>query len=137
VRAALAQRGDPAGPVTPSFLAQEPNALGFSLPVGATFARRHHIRMWSTDVQTSDGEPVWLATASYDRGFELAPSTFLPTHQIAPDIDTERAFVVASLQSAGTVAQQQTIQLVPAESGRNFDGDPFVTDGRSVILYLS
>jgi membrane-associated phospholipid phosphatase len=136
LRAALTQRGDPAGPVTPSFLAEQPNALGFSLPVGATFAQRHHLRIWSTDVQTSDGKPVWLATASYDRGFELAPSTFLPTHQIAPDIDTERAFVVAGLQNAGAVVQQQTIQLVPAESGHNFDGDPFFTDGRSVILYL-
>jgi hypothetical protein len=104
--------------------------------MGATFAERHHIRIWTTDVQTSAGAPVWLATASFDRGFELAPSTFLPTHQIAPDIDTERAFVVATLQSAGTVARQETIQLVPPESGHNFDGDPFFTDGRTVILDL-
>jgi hypothetical protein len=137
LRAALTQRSDPTGPVTPSFLAEQPNALGFSLPVGATFAERHHIRLWRTDVQTSDGQPVWLATASYDKGFELAPSTGLPTHQIAPDIDTERAFIVNSLQGAGAVAQAQTIQLVPPEKGYNFDGDPFITDGQAVILYLS
>ncbi len=137
LRAALTHRGDPAGPVTPSFLAEQPNALGFSLPVGETFAQRHHIRIWSTIVQTSAGEPVWLATASFDRGLELAPTTFLPTHQIAPDIDTERAFIVSSLQGAGAVARQQTIQLVPRESGYNFDGDPFHTDGQTVILYLS
>lgn len=136
VRAALTHTSDPAGPVTPSFLAEQPNALAFSLPVGTTFAQRHHIRIWTTDVQTSAGESVWLATASYDEGFELAPSTFLPTHRIAPRVDVERAFVVSSLQGAGAVAQQQMIQLVPAESGHNFDGDPFYTDGQAVVLYL-
>jgi undecaprenyl-diphosphatase len=135
--ASITHRSDPAGPVTPSFLADEPNALAFSLPVGKTFAQRHHIRLWTTQVATSAGQPVWLATASFDRGFELAPSTGLPTHQIDPNIDTERAFVVMSLQRSGFVTTTQTIQLVPSESGRNFDGDPFHTDGRAVILQLS
>ena len=31
----------------------------------------------------------------------------------------------------------QTIQLVPPESGFNFDGDPFHTDGQTVILDLT
>jgi undecaprenyl-diphosphatase len=137
VAAALTHRSDPAGPVTPSFLAEQPNQLAFSLPVGATFAERHHIRLWSTAVQTSAGQPLWLATASFDKGFELAPSTGLPTHQIDPDIDTERAFVVTSLQGSGLVSSTQTLQLVPPASGHNFDGDPFHTDGQAVILYLA
>jgi undecaprenyl-diphosphatase len=132
----LTHQSDPAGPVTPSFLAEQPNALAFSQPVGATFAQRHHIRLWSTRVQTSEGQPVWLATASFDRGFELAKTTFLPTHQIAPSIDTERAYVVASLQSTGMITNALTVQLVPPESGHNFDGDLFVTDGKAVILWL-
>jgi membrane-associated phospholipid phosphatase len=136
ITAAVAHRPDPAGPVTPSFLANEPNALAFSLPVGTTFAERHHIRLWTTTVATSAGQPVWLATASFDRGFELAPSTGLPTHQIAPDIDAERTFVATSLQSTGLVTSNQAIQLVPPESGRNFDGDPFHTDGIALILQI-
>lgn len=136
VAATLAHRPDPAGPVTPSFLAEEPNALAFSLPVGATFAERHHIRVWRTQDQTTASQDIWLATASYDRAFELSHTTFLPTHQIAPDIDTERAFVVASLGQSGAVDHQVTLQLVPPEQGRNFGGDPFVTDGRAVVLYL-
>jgi membrane-associated phospholipid phosphatase len=137
VEAVLTHHSDPAGPVTPSFLAEQPNTLAFSLPVGATFAERHHIRLWLTGVQTSTGQPLWLATASFDKGFELAPSTGLPTHQIDPNIDAERTFVVASLQGSGLVHQTKTIQLVPPESGRNFDGDPFHTDGQAVILYLA
>jgi undecaprenyl-diphosphatase len=136
VAAALSQRGDPAGPVTPSFLAEEPNTLAFSLPVGATFAQRHHIRVWRTHDETTAREDIWLATASYDQGFELSHTTLLPTHQIAPDIDTERAFVVASLGQGGGVDQQTMLQLVPAEQGQNFSGDPFFTDGQAVILVL-
>jgi undecaprenyl-diphosphatase len=136
ITATLTHHGDPAGPVTPSFLADEPNALAFSLPMGTTFAVRHHIRLWTTAYATNVGQPLWLATASFDKGFELAPSTGLPTHQIDPDIDAERAFVATSLQGSGLVSGTQTIQLVPPESGRNFDGDPFHTDGQAVILQL-
>src|SRR5262249_9932025 len=35
--ASITHQSDPAGPVTPSFLSSEPNALPFSLPVGKTF----------------------------------------------------------------------------------------------------
>ncbi|PWT72670.1 MAG: hypothetical protein C5B60_09295 [Chloroflexi bacterium] len=135
--ASVTRQPDPAGPVTPSFLADEPNALAFSLPVGKTFAARHHIRFWTTTIQTTAGQSLWLATASFDRGFELAPSTGLPTHQISPDIDAERTFVVESLEATGLVTASQTIQLVPPEAGHNFDGDPFHTDGKAVILKLS
>jgi hypothetical protein len=77
--ASVTHQPDPAGPVTPSFLADEPNGLAFSLPVGNTFAERHHIRFWTTTIQTTAGQSVWLAAASFDRGFELAPTTGLPT----------------------------------------------------------
>lgn len=136
ISASLSHRPDNAGPVTPSFLAEEPDSLAFSQPVGATFAKRHHIRIWSTHYQTTSGQNVWLATASFDEGFELAPTTFLPTHRIAPDIDTERGFVVASLTRSDSITQTVTIQLVPPEQGHNFSGDPFYTDGQAFILYL-
>src|SRR6266542_5915623 len=110
VLVSLRHQADPAGPVTPSFVAEQPNTLAFNLPVGTTFEQRHHIRLWRTQVQTSDGQLLWLATASFDKGFELGSTTFLPTHQVAPDIDNERDYVVASLQAAQTVAQAVTIQ---------------------------
>jgi undecaprenyl-diphosphatase len=137
INAALTRQSAPAGPVTPSLLAEQPNAMAFSLPVGTTFAERHHIRIWSTIVQTEAGQSLWLATASFDKGFELAPSTGLPTHQIDPNIDAERAFVVTTLEGSGLAQNTQTIQLVPPQSGVNFDGDPFHTDGQAVIVYLA
>jgi undecaprenyl-diphosphatase len=134
--AAVSGRGDPAGPVTPSFLAEQPNVLAFSQPTSTSFAQRHHIRLWSTRVVTTAGQPVWLATASYDEGFELAASTGLPTHRIAPNVDQERTYVAASLESGGDVARSESLAWVPAEQGRNFDGDPFYTDGNAVLIWL-
>jgi undecaprenyl-diphosphatase len=136
VSAAVSGHGDPAGPVTPSFLAERPNALAFSQPTSTSFAQRHHIRLWSTRLVTTAGQPVWLATASYDEGFELAASTGLPTHQIAPNIDDERSYVAASLEAGGAVAHSESLAWVPAEHGHNFDGDPFYTDGNAVLIWL-
>jgi membrane-associated phospholipid phosphatase len=136
VRVSLRHQADPAGPVTPSFLAEQPNTLAFSQPVGTTFEQRHHIRIWQTQVQTTDGQRLWLATASFDKGFELGSTTFLPTHQIAPDIDNERDYVATSLQSMGTVQKSMTIQLVPPEFGYNFAGDVFFTYGKAILLWL-
>jgi undecaprenyl-diphosphatase len=132
----LTGRADPAGPVTPSYLGDEPNALAFELAVGKTFAKRHHIRLWKTNVVTSDGQPVWEATASFDEGLELAPDNGFPTHKIAPNIDAERDFVLTSLQNGGDVTSEQTIQLVPPEQGHNFAGDPFFTDGQAYVIFL-
>jgi undecaprenyl-diphosphatase len=135
--AAISGRGDPDGPVTPSFLGDQPNALAFNLPVGSTFAKRHHIRFWPTDVVTTDGRPIWEATASFDEGFELAPSSGFPTHHIAPNIDMERDFVAQTLNDANTVSQERSLQLVPPETGHNFAGDPFHTNGIAIILDLN
>lgn len=136
VLVSLSHQSDPAGPVTPSFLAEQPNTLAFNQPVGTTFEQRHHIRIWRTQVQTTDGQTLWLATASFDKGFELGSTTFLPTHQIAPDIDNERDYIVASLQTAQGVAKTAMLQLVPPEFGYNLSGDPFFTYGKAVILWL-
>jgi hypothetical protein len=85
---------------------------------------------------TSDGLPVWLGTASFDKGIGLSPDFFLPAHHIAPNIDAERAYLVSALTAAGAVATASSFQLVPPESGHNFVGDPFYTDGLAVLLVL-
>lgn len=136
VTASVSHHPDPHGPVTPDFLANEPETLAFSQPVGGTFAKRHHIRIWATNVVTVDGRTVWLATASYDEGFELAPTSFIPTHRIAPNIDTERDYDAADLARTGDVRREARVQLVPPELGDNFAGNPFFTYGQAAVLWL-
>jgi hypothetical protein len=55
---------------------------------------------------------------------------------LAPDIDTERAFIAIRLAQTGRVATFDSIQLMPPEHGYNFAGDPNYTDGQAVILIL-
>ena len=54
---------------------------------------RHHIRLW----QEGSGStlPVYYATASYDQTVGFMPSWlfFVPTHIIAPNIDSERDLI--------------------------------------------
>jgi hypothetical protein len=134
--AGLTGANDPTGPVTPSFLADEPNVLAYSQQVNSSFDQRHHVRLWSTADVTSNGQNVWLATASFDAGVGLSHDNLLPTHHIAPNIDAERAYLVSSLAATGNVLSTQTFQLVPPQSGTNFVGDPFFTDGLAILLVL-
>jgi membrane-associated phospholipid phosphatase len=135
-RATLTHSADAAGPVTPSFLGDVPESLAFSQPVGKAFAKRHHIRIWSTRYAVPAGQRVWLATASYDEGFAIATGSLLPVHEIAPDIDTERDYIATSLGRAGGVARVQSLQIVPPEMGTNSFGSPFFTYGKADLFWL-
>lgn len=137
VTATLLGRPDAAGPVTPSFYDEHPEALAFSLPVGRTFSQRHHIRIWHARYELVPATPVWLATASYDSGYAIAAGSLLPVHDISPAIDLERDYVVASMARAGVVADTTRIQYVPPEMGTNAFGEPFFTYGQAVVLRLS
>lgn len=135
-RATLTHSADSAGPVTPSFLGEAPERLAFNQPVGRAFAKRHHIRIWNTQYAVPGGQRIWLATASYDEGFAIASGSFLPVHEIAPDIDTERDYVASSLEHAGGVARVQSLQIAPPELGTNSFGSPFFTYGKGYLLWL-
>ncbi len=138
--AALTGGPDPTGPVTPSFLGEQPELLAFSQAAGRTFATRHHIRIWLSSYELTSGSPIWLATTSYDSGYAISAGSFLPVHKIAPDIDDEREYVVASLMRGLTrailVADTTRIQLVAPEIGTNAFGQPFFTYGQAVMIHL-
>lgn len=128
---------DAAGPVTPSFYDDQPQTFAFSQPVGRTFAHRHHIRIWRSPFALAPATPIWFATASYDSGYAVAAHSLLPVHQIAPAIDLERDYVVASLTQAHAVADTVRLQFVPPEMGTNAFGEPFFTYGQAFVVGLS
>ena len=122
----------PTAPVTPSFIATEPETVAFQKATAAnTLRRRHHVRIWRTAFTAPDGRQIWEATASYDDGIELAPSSKLPTHHVAPDIDAERAYITASLGDGG-----QLVLLTHPQMGMNSGGDGFFTDGKAELILL-
>ncbi|WP_283561274.1 LssY C-terminal domain-containing protein [Paenarthrobacter sp. PH39-S1] len=85
-------------PVTPSYLAAKPETMAFEKPTDAnTLVQRHHTRIWKTNYMVA-GQPVWVATASFDRGIGIGTQSGLPTHHIDPDVDAERAYILQSLK---------------------------------------
>ncbi|UVK46929.1 LssY C-terminal domain-containing protein [Mesorhizobium sp. AR07] len=111
--------------------------LAFEKPVGGSADRRHHVRFWQTGATGDDGRPLWLGSASFDRGVGLSHHTGAITHRIGPDIDAERDFLMRDLATAGTLISTSGIASVGATStGRNGGGDRYVTDGRAIVGVL-
>lgn len=118
-------------PMTPTFWNATVNDFGFEQSTPAhTLKDRHHIRIWKTNLRQGT-YAVYVGTASFDQGYKW----FL-THAINPDLDSERAFVLNSLESAGVVSSVQEVQFVSPTLGTNFADEPFFTDGKLYILYL-
>ncbi|WP_427132727.1 LssY C-terminal domain-containing protein [Pseudarthrobacter sp. S9] len=117
-------------PVTPSYLDARPETVAFEQPTDAnTLVQRHHTRIWKTNF-TIGGQPVWVATASFDRGIGIGTKSGLPTHHIDPNIDAERAYILQSLHAA----QPRLVHVADAQLGHNATGDGFFTDGQAAVL---
>lgn len=128
--AALRDLPYPAAPVTPSCFGGSIQVMSFQKPTARNSAReRHHIRVWETHLK-AEGKEVWVGTASFD-----SDSYLLLAHLIAPDIDTERDFIVAELRAAGA-RHRETIVFVPPHHGSNQGGDAYETDGKIAIIDL-
>ena len=134
--AALRNLPDPTGPATPAFFMDRPQSLTFEKPDTGqpSIRRRHHTRLWQTPYcLVPDCRRVWVATASFDVGFEISQRLYIPTHRIAPDLDAERRLISDELVQAGA-RNEGFVTVSPPVHGSNAAGDPFWTDGRAVIL---
>jgi len=126
----------PTAPMTPAFYNGKTNDLGFEKPTALNSARqRHHTRYWQSNYQINNNE-IWVATASFDRGVEIGQIIKLPTHQIDPDIDAEREFIIIGLLKTGLISSYKKIDLVGKKTGKNAAGDKFFTDGKAYLIYL-
>jgi membrane-associated phospholipid phosphatase len=133
VDAALNLRYDTA-PVTPTLLGGRTQDIAFERPQGRPTVRvRHHTRWWQTGF-TAGGEPVWVATMSFDSGITLTSDVLLPSHTIAPDIDAERDLVVRELLRGGGVSRESTITVSPPVRGTNAQGNAWFGAGQASVL---
>jgi membrane-associated phospholipid phosphatase len=120
-------------PVTPSYLDSEPETVAFEKPTDAnTLVQRHHTRLWKTTF-TLDGQPVWVATASFDKGIGIGTKSGLPTHHIDPNVDAERTFILQTLN----ITTPRFVRVVDAQLGHNATGDGFFTDGQAAVINLT
>ncbi|HMP59726.1 MAG TPA: LssY C-terminal domain-containing protein, partial [Gemmatales bacterium] len=92
-------------PVSNLFLWGRKEDLAFEQPIGADPRQRHHVRFWLSDQRDSDGRPVWVGATTRDKGVGLSHTTGQITHHIAPDVDTERDFLVDVLGQTGRFSE--------------------------------
>jgi hypothetical protein len=101
--------------------------------------QRNHMRLWLAPV-TAAGTPVWVGQISRDIGVRLTRRT-LTTHAIDPDVDETRWYLLQdlffseALERFGLVAG---VGAAPQDRPRhNYTGDPYFTDGRRAVLWLT
>ena len=93
---------------------------------------RDHLRVWKTPVFDPLGRPYWVVAATKD--IAVYWNRTRPTHRIDPD---ERALVVEDWLATGLVARKSAyVSTAPGYRGINGEGDPFVTDGKVIVLEL-
>ena len=130
------RRADPQAPVSPLFYDGRVEDLALQLPDGHSAARRHHIRLWRIGAVFGP-RPLWLASASYDRGVGLSHYTLQLTHRIGADLDAERGQVGADLAKVGAVEKFfQFAGVGPTLDAYNGGGDRYFTDGEVLVAAL-
>lgn len=128
---AVFKRPDPNAPVSNLFLFGRKEDLAFEQAVGDNPRHRHHVRFWQSDKVDSDGRPVWLGSAVYDKRVGLSHRTGQITHVTAADVDQERDYLFQCLNATGDLADQYIVDgFHKVLSGKNGGGDPWHTDGR-------
>jgi hypothetical protein len=124
-------------PVSNLFYLGRREDLAFEKPIGDSADRRNHVRYWKVLDQGEEKRPVWLGSATLDRGVGVSRYTGAVTHHISPDLDAERAVLATDLENAGMVtAKYQVTGIGPTITGRNGGGDPYYTDGEIWVLRL-
>jgi hypothetical protein len=102
---------------------------------------RMHLRLWLAPA-TWRGQPVWAGQISRDIGIKLSGRLWPPTtHEIDPDVDAARYYLVQDLLAANRVARVGfAAGVLPAPRDaprRNGENDPYFTDGHRAILLLT
>lgn len=117
-------------PMAPAFWNTQVQTIGFEQTVDGNVDQRHHVRVWSTPYETADGQQIFVATANQD-----AQVKWVVTHQINPNIDQERMYVLNSLTQVGAVKSESLIPFIDPKPSTGSE-QPYFTDGQLEIIEL-
>ena len=100
---------------------------------------RNHLRVWMTPL-VHEGLPVWIGQISRDIGVRFTRKT-ITTHKIDPDVDETREFLLEDMaftQGLKAFGYIGGVGAAEYDNPRgNLTGDPYFTDGRRVVMWLS
>ncbi len=137
----LARRSYPSAPVSPLTLFDRQQDFAYEQQVAGSPSKRHHVRFWRCPEgwMLPGGYSVeWLAAGTYDRSVGVSIFTFQVTHKVAPDTDTERDHIVATVRQGSPAATLTLIEdFSTGYHSHNGGGDLIETDGDLPILDLS
>jgi hypothetical protein len=90
---------------------------------------------------TIEGLQVWAGQISRDIGVKLTTqSWYLTTHRISPAVDQDRFYLLQDMIMTGAVSRFGFVRGVGESSmpnpRMNLTGDPYVTDGLRLVLFL-
>jgi len=105
-----------------------------------TISQRNHLRLWLTPLRY-DGKSVFVGQISRDIGVEYTDkSWYLTTHKIDPDVDLDRDYLLQDLLLSGAVTRIGFVQGVGPSTAAaprvNLTGDPYLTDGLRLVVFL-
>jgi hypothetical protein len=124
-------------PMSPLFVFGRPQD-GALQKARATVDERNHLRVWLTPLRYQ-GLDVWIGQISRDIGVRLSSKTFV-THQIDPEVDDARYYLVQDLVLSGGVVKIGWVtgvgQAAISTPRFNDTGDPYYTDGIRVVLMM-
>lgn len=133
----LLDRAYPEAPVSPLYYLGRREDLAFEQPYGRSADRRNHVRFWKVLDKGEENRPVWLGSATFDKGVGVSHFTGAITHHIDADVDAEREHLAMNLETAGMVtAKYQVTGVGLTLTGRNGGGDFYYTDGEVWVLRL-
>jgi len=135
VRAVMDSQGYGKAPVSELYVFGRAEDLVFEKMFN-TFNKRHHLRLWRTEVRTPDGREIWLGAATHDIGLEPT-NTGSISHAIDPNLDDERSRVGADLAVGGSVAAEKLVTRPnPLSQGFTATGGKWHTDGELLAIVL-
>jgi hypothetical protein len=104
-----------------------------------TARERNHLRVWLAPLR-HEGRLVWIGQISRDIGLLYTPPLGV-THQVDPDVDEARDYLVQDLLRAQGVARLGWVRGVgaapPSRPRLMADGTAFFTDGLRAVMILS
>ncbi len=107
----------------------------------ASISQRNHMRLWLTPWRVK-GKPVWVGQVSRDIGVrQTTRSPFLTTHKVDPDVDEAREYLLQDMLMSNGISKWGLARGVGEASTdkprENLTGDPYFTDGKRLVLFIS
>lgn len=120
-------------PIAPLFWNAKIQDFGFVKPFGENMSgHAHHLRIWRTTSLSENGNYTYVGLANATDGTKWG---VVP--RISPALDVEREFLYQDLKLSGAILRYWKRQLVAPQTGTNFVGDRFFTDGQAYMISIN